>query len=198
MPDLDRVREALQNSMSTWATLEVRGDQARVVPAPDLEQLIAELDRLAPQWSLNWGCDAASPYVVRARLDVAGVSREGLAQAPTLSDAKLAALAELARLFGISGGEGRWVDYDPEDGPNVADLDAERELPTSPRTSALPPEPPRDPQMDKARRHIDELLEQLKAAGKGGEATRILMRGYGETVDESRALCKQLKAILDQ
>lgn len=52
--------------------------------------------------------------------------------------------------------------------------------------------------MDKARRHIDELLEQLKAAGKGGEATRILMRGYGETVDESRALYKQLKAILDQ
>ena len=78
------------------------------------------------------------------------------------------------------------------------DLDAERELPAAPRVSALPPEPPRDPQMEKARRHIDDLLEQLKAAGKGGEATRILMRGYGETVDESRALYKQLKAILDQ
>lgn len=198
MPDLDRVREALQSSMTTWATVEVRGDQARVVPAPELEPLIAGLDRLAPQWSLHWACDAASPYVVRARLEVAGVSREGLAQAPTLPDAKLAALAELARLFGISGGEGQWVDYDPEDGANVADLDAERELPATPRTAALPPEPPRDPQMEKARRHIDDLLEQLKAAGKSGEAARILMRGYGETVDESRALYKQLKAILDQ
>ncbi|GGI68058.1 hypothetical protein [Deinococcus wulumuqiensis] len=198
MPDLDRVREALQSSMTTWATVEVRGDQARVIPAPELEPLIAGLDRLAPQWSLHWACDATSPYVVRARLDVAGVSREGLAQAPTLPDAKLAALAELARLFGISGGEGQWVDYDPEDGANVADLDAERELPAAPRPVALPPEPPRDPQMEKARRHIDDLLEQLKAAGKSGEAARILMRGYGETVDESRALYKQLKAILDQ
>ncbi|AXH00158.1 single-stranded DNA-binding protein [Deinococcus wulumuqiensis] len=192
------MREALQSSMTTWATVEVRGDQARVIPAPELEPLIAGLDRLAPQWSLHWACDATSPYVVRARLDVAGVSREGLAQAPTLPDAKLAALAELARLFGISGGEGQWVDYDPEDGANVADLDAERELPAAPRPVTLPPEPPRDPQMEKARRHIDDLLEQLKAAGKSGEAARILMRGYGETVDESRALYKQLKAILDQ
>ena len=50
--------------------------------------------------------------------------------------------------------------------------------------------------MDKARRHIEDLLEQLKVAGRGGDAARILMRGYGETLDESRAIYKELQALL--
>ena len=114
------------------------------------------------------------------------------------------ALADAARLYGVSAASGEitWVEFDPEEGANTTDLEAELDpdavTPAAPVAATRLPEPPRDPQMDKARRHIDELLEQLKAAGKGGEATRILMRGYGETVDESRALYKQLKAILDQ
>lgn len=196
MPELNRVREALQNSMTTWATVEVQGEQARVVPAPDLDVLVAQLDRLAPGWSLGWNCDSAQPYVVRVRLSTEGSYREGLAEGPTLHEARLAALADLARLFGLSAGEGQWVEYDPEEGANVAELETARPGPAS--TSALPPEPPRDPQMENARRHIEELVEKLKESGRGAEAMRYLMKGYGETLDESRAIYKQLKTILDR
>lgn len=201
MADLDRVREALRASMTAWATLEVRGDQARVIPAPDLDALVAHLEQADPGWSVGWSCDATSPYVVRARLDAGGVSREGLGSGPGLHDARLAALADAARLYGLgAGSEGRWVEYDPEDGPNTAELDAElgdeADAPAPTRPGALPPEPPRDPQMDKARRHIEDLIEQLKAAGKSGAATRVLLRGYGETLEESRAIYKELQTIL--
>lgn len=206
MADLDRVREALRASMTAWATLEVRGDQARVIPAPDLDTLVAHLEQADPAWGIGWSCDAASPYVVRARLDAGGVSREGLGSGPALHDARLAALADAARLYGVgAGGEGHWVEYDPEDGPNTTDLDAdlgEADLDgggspaPAARPATLPPEPPRDPQMEKARRHIEDLIEQLKAAGKSGAATRVLLRGYGETVEESRAIYKELQAIL--
>lgn len=199
MADLDRVREALRASMTAWATLEVRGDQARVTPAPDPDSLAALLDRVDPAWGIGWGCDSMTPPVVRARLTVLGVQREGLAQAHSLADAKLAALADAGRLFGVgSSTEGQWVDYDAEDGANTSDLDVEAEDGdvTLTGTMPLPPEPPRDPQMEKARRHIEDLMEQLKAAGKGGAAARVVLRGYGETVDESRAIYKELQGIL--
>jgi hypothetical protein len=137
--------------------------------------------------------------VVRARLNVLGGVREGLAGGHTLQDAKLRALADAARYFGVPlPTEPQWVEYDPEDGPNTADLDAEAEGAAAPAARPAPraPEPPRDPQMEKARRHIEDLIEQLKAAGKGGEGARVLLRGYGETVEESRAIYKELQAIL--
>ncbi|MDB5046013.1 MAG: single-stranded DNA-binding protein [Deinococcus sp.] len=199
MADLDRVREALRASMTAWATLEVRGDQARVTPAPDPDSLAALLDRVDPSWGIGWGCDCMTPPVVRARLTVLGVQREGLAQAHSLADAKLAALADAARLFGVgSSSEGQWVEYDAEDGANTSDLDVDEgsDAVTMTGTIPLPPEPPRDPQMEKARRHIEDLMEQLKAAGKGGAAARVVLRGYGETVDESRAIYKELQGIL--
>lgn len=199
MADLDRVREALRASMTAWATLEVRGDQARVTPAPDPDALAALLDRVDPAWGIGWGCDSMTPPVVRARLTVLGVQREGLAQAHSLADAKLAALADAGRLFGVgSSTEGQWVEYDAEDGANTSDLDVDEGSEAVSLTGAvpLPPEPPRDPQMEKARRHIEDLMEQLKAAGKGGAAARVVLRGYGETVDESRAIYKELQGIL--
>lgn len=199
MADLDRVREALRASMTAWAILEIRGDQARVTPAPDLDALALHLEQTDPSWSLTWRCDGVSPFVVRARLSVAGASREGLASAPDLSGAKLAALTEAARLYGVAGGEGHWVEYDPEDGPNTAELDlGGGEAAPAPVAGppALPPQLPLDPQMEKAREHIEDLIEQLKAAGKSKAATRVLMRGYGETLEESRSIYKELAGIL--
>jgi hypothetical protein len=167
-----------------------------VTLAPDPDTLALHLERVDPQWSLTWACDSVTPPVVRARLSVAGAVREGLSGGHTLQDARLRALADAARFFGVPApSEAQWVEYDPEDGPNTADLDAEAESLAAP-AAPLPPEPPRDPQMEKARRHIEDLIEQLKAAGKNGEATRVLLRGYGETVDESRAIYKELQAIL--
>ena len=58
------------------------------------------------------------------------------------------------------------------------------------------PQPPRDPQMEKARGHIDDLIAQIRAAGLGKKITPILMRGYGETLEESRQIYKDLQAVL--
>lgn len=199
MPDPDRIREALRASLTAWAVAEVRGDQARVTLTPNPDTLALQLERVDPAWSLTWACDSVTPPVVRARLSVGGAVREGLSSGHTLHDARLRALADAARFFGVpAASEAQWVEYDPEDGPNTTDLDAEAESVAAPaaRAAPLPPEPPRDPQMEKARRHIEDLIEQLKAAGKNGEATRVLLRGYGETVDESRAIYKELQAIL--
>lgn len=196
MADLDRVREALSASLTAWATLEVCGDQARVSPAPEPERLAGQLESIDPAWSLTWGCDGLTPPVVRARLSLLGRVREGLATAHTLHDAKLAALADAARLYGVAAGESRWVDYDAEEGANTTDLEPAMLGRGAPDHAALPPEPPRDPQMEKARRHIDELMEQLRGAGHGAEAARVAMRGYGETLEESRAIYKELQALL--
>ncbi|MCD0163311.1 single-stranded DNA-binding protein, partial [Deinococcus sp. 6YEL10] len=48
MADLHRVRDALRASMTAWATLDLRGDQARVALAPDLDVLAPQLDLLDP------------------------------------------------------------------------------------------------------------------------------------------------------
>ncbi|MCY1703140.1 MULTISPECIES: single-stranded DNA-binding protein [Deinococcus] len=201
---LDGVREALRVSMTDWATLEVRGDQARVVPAPQLTLLVGHLDQADPDWSLHWACDGMQPPVVRARLCAAGLEREGLATGYTLEDAKLAALADAARLYGVAvlgGGDGgsHWVDYDPDEGADTTLLEAEAEteggVALASRPS-LPPEPPRDPQMEKARGHIDDLITQIRAAGRGKEIAPILMRGYGNTLEESRQIYKELQAVL--
>ena len=193
---LDGVREALRVSMTAWATLEVREQQAWVIPAPQLAALVAHLDQADPEWSLHWACDGMQPPVVRARLCLAGLEREGLATGHTLDDAKLAALADAARLYGITTtGEGHWVDYDPEEGADTTLLEAETGAAPAPRPS-LPPEPPRDPQMEKARGHIDDLIAQIRAAGRGKEIAPILMRGYGNTLDESRQIYKELQAVL--
>ncbi|UBV42472.1 single-stranded DNA-binding protein [Deinococcus taeanensis] len=196
MAEPHRVRDALRSSMTAWATLTVRGDQAHVALAPDLDVLASQLDAIDPGWSLGWHCDHLDPPVVRARLSVLGATREGLATAHTLQDAKLAALADLARTYGVTpSSESLWVEYDPEDGANTSELETDAPAPR-PLSRPLPPEAPRDPQMEKARRHIEDLLEQLKVAGKGGDAARILMRGYGETLEESRAIYKELHSLL--
>lgn len=194
MADLDRVRDALRASLTAWATLEVRGDQARVAAAPDPDRLAELLGRVDPTWGLTWACDSAQPPLVRARLSAGGATREGLASAPTLHDAKLAALADAARLYGAASHGTHWVEYDPDEGANTADLEAPA-LEAAPDAARLP-DTPRDPQMDKARQHIHELLETLKGAGRGADAARVVMRGYGETLEESRAVYKELQALL--
>lgn len=200
MSDSSAVRQALQAALSAWAVAEVRGDQARVLPVPDLDTLDAHLSAADSAWGLTWACDSASPPLVRARLSLGGVVREGLSGGHTLEDAKKLALADAFRYFGVSSTlEAPWVEYDPDDGPNVSELGDLNGPPVaqlrdgSPRP--LPPQVPLDPQLSKARAHIDTLMEQLREAGKGAEATRLLLRGYGETVDESRAIYKELQAL---
>lgn len=198
MADLTPVREAWQASMTAWATLEIRADQAHVISTPNLEVLSMHLERIDPHWHIAWACDHVEPMVVRACLHVLGVQREGLASAHSLEDAKKLALAEVAKQYGLTlPTEGHWVEYSVEDGPNIADLEAEADPPPMPQTVNLPPELPKDPKMETAKRHIDHLIDELKAAGKGLEANKItIVKGYGETVEESREIYKELQALL--
>ena len=54
----------------------------------------------------------------------------------------------------------------------------------------------RDPQLERARKHIDDLLEGLRDGGLGKRAAQVLARrGYGNTVEESREVYKELKAL---
>ena len=198
--DKAALKAALRAALSAWAVAEVRGTQARVLPAPDLETLDAHLSAADPAWTLAWACDSVVPPVVRSRLGLGGVVREGLSAGHTLDDAKKLALADAFRLFGVASTlEAPWVDYDPEEGANLSELgpgDAEPPSPTRAETPRpLPPQVPLDPQLSKARAHIDTLMEQLREAGKGREATKLLLRGYGETVEESRDIYKELQAL---
>lgn len=187
--------DALRSALNGWAISEVRGNQARVLPAPDLDSLSALLTAVDPAWSLTWACDSAAPFVIRARLTIGGVVREGLSSAPLLEDARKLALADAFRFYGVSSSlEAPWVEYDPEDGANTSEL-LMAEPPAATPARPLSPAPPPDPQMEKARAHIDTLMEQLREQGKGGEALTLLMRGYGETLNESRAIYKELQAL---
>ena len=39
------------------------------------------------------------------------------------------------------------------------------------------------------------MLDQLRQNGKGSEALKIVLSGYGETLEESRAIYKELQAL---
>ena len=175
-----------------------------MLPAPDLDALYAALETvLGAAWSLRYAVDQAAPAVVRAALRLgsgpAAPEREGLGQGHTLHDARLLALADVLRAFGVAPGEteGVWVEYDAEEGPNTAELEAEPGAAVQAAGPARPlPELPRDPQLERARKHIDDLLEGLRDGGLGKRAAQVLARrGYGNTVEESREVYKELKAL---
>ena len=205
---LPQATEALRVSLTDWATVQVQSDRALVLPVPDLDALYAGLERaLDGDWTIRYAAEQMTPPVVRASLHLGGRVREGLAQGHTLSDARLLALADALRAYGVApaSSEGQWVEYDPEDGANIHEL--ELHLPPSPgpgragqgnveQAATLPPAPPRDPQLERARQHIDDLLEGLRDAGQGKSAALILaQRGYGNTLEESREVYKELKAL---
>ncbi|WP_045234216.1 hypothetical protein [Deinococcus pimensis] len=201
-PDLLAVRDALTREGPRFATLDVRGEQALVVPVLDQDRFYATLTgRLAEHWSLGWRVDSVTPPVVRCRLDLLGHAREGLGTAQDLTGARLVALTDAARAWGILpeayAVTPSLVEYDPDEGPNTAELEADAPEP-APTARALPPEPPRDPQLEKARGHIDDLMDQLREKGLGKQASLVLVRhgGYGNTLDESRKVYAELKALM--
>ena len=192
------VQGALRVSQQVWATQEVRDGQAWVVPAPSAELLAQYLNHVDASWSLEWKLEHLEPPVVRAAMTIHGVRREGLAQGKTLQDAKLLALADAVVAFGLPAAEGQWVAYDPEDGADTALLEAEAQAQAQAAAPevTLPPEAPKDPQMEKAKAHIDSLIEQIREAGMGSDITQIVIRGYGNSLEESREIYKELHAVL--
>ena len=202
--NLSQATEALRGSLTDWATVRVQADRALVLPAPDLDALYAGLERtLGGDWTVRYAVEQMTPPVVRASLHLGVRVREGVAEGHTLTDARLLALSDALRAYGVqpASNEGQWVEYDPEEGANIHELEPQTPLaPLSGRVgesvAALPPTPPRDPQMERARKHIDDLLEGLKDTGQGKAAALVLARrGYGNTLEESREVYKELKAL---
>ncbi len=196
--DLEAARDLLHREGPHWAVIEVRGEQARVAAALSLQALYAALQSSFDEaWGLRWAVEQSAPYVVRCRLHLLGGDREGLAVAPALADAQALAAAEAARAWGLlpAAPDAHWVEYDPEEGANTDELSGQ----DAPAPSGAPraePEPTVDPQLVRARKHIDDLLENLKAAGLGGQAARVLARrGYGNTLEESREVYRELKTL---
>ena len=197
-PDLTAVRTALAGEAPLFTILEVRGDQARVAPALAPDGLYAQLgERLGEAWSLTWHLEHSEPPVVRCRLELLGAAREGLSRGGDLESARLLALTEAARAWGLLSGRyavpASWVEYDPEEGPNTAELDG-----SEPAPEVLPAPPARDPQLERARQHIDDLMDQLRERELGKQASLVLVKhgGYGETVEDSRRVYAELKALL--
>ena len=218
----------MRASLTGWATVQVQGERALVLPAPDLDALYAGLEwALEGHWAIRYAVDHIQPPVVRASLSlgrsgadetgpgetgsgetgsgetVPGVPgsvrvREGLGQGHTLQDSRLLALADALRAFGVApaSSEGQWVEYDPEEGANTHELEPEQPAPIPGVPAPLSSAPSPDPQLERARKHIDDLLEGLREEGLGARAARVLSsRGYGNTVEESREVYKDLKAL---
>lgn len=198
--DFIAVQGALAGEEVSYATLEVRGERARVTPAVPPSPLFAALnDRFHEAWGLEWRVESVSPPVVRCRMEFLGHAREGLGSASEVAEARRVALTEAARAWGLLPApyhaDAEWVEYDPEDGPNTSELGG-AEL--SPAPAGAPEAPPADPQMVRARQHIDDLMDQLREQALGAQANRVLMKhkGYGETLEDSRRLYAELKALL--
>lgn len=197
---LTQAQAAMRASLTDWATVQVQGERALVLPAPDLDALYAGLEQATGgDWAVGYAADSVTPPVVRARLHLGERAREGLGQGHTLQDARLLALADALRTFGVTpaSSEGQWVEYDPEEGANTHELEPQpTPLAGGSRPASLPAAPARDPQLERARKHIDELLETLRDAGLGAQVARVLSRrGYGNTLEESREVYKELKAL---
>lgn len=200
--DLRALQGALSGQEPGWAALEVRGDRARVTPVLPPAVLYHHLNELIGEnWDLDWDAQHTTPPIVRCRLTIQSRHRDGLGTAHDLDAARAVALTDAARAWGVLpvhiDGETTWVEYDPDEGPNTAELNTDLPPTEVHATTTLPPEPPRDPQLEKARRHIDELVDRLREEGLGKEAGRILLKqGYGNTIDESRRVYAELKTLL--
>lgn len=198
--DFSDVRGALATEEVRFATLEVRGERARVLPVLDADALYAQLNaRFGEAWNLAWHLESGAPAVVRCRLEFLGHAREGLGVAVEVEHARRVALTDAARAWGLLPphyeGEDTWVEYDPDEGPNTSELLAQGAAPA--RSMGVPPEPPRDPQLERAKKHIDDLMDQLRESGLGKQASLVLVKhgGYGQSVEESRRVYAELKAL---
>jgi len=188
-------------------------------------------DILETDWNLVLEVVSPMPAVVVATLSLSGVKRSGIGEGLNLRDAEILALSSAALTYGIAFDDlsvgSRWERTDwqpsalshsprataqpvPQNGVNEA-LDSsyseyELEDPVPPEVqtevqATVQDLPPLDPERGKAQKHIDDMLEKLKASDGNlhVQGLQIMMKkykGYGSSLDESRALYLELKDLL--
>lgn len=193
-----RLFRAVQESYSGFAVLQVRGDQAQVQAVPEPGALVSALGEFGLEWAV--GGDT-----VTATLTLGGQRRSGLGRGHTLRDAQALALADALRYFGLPLPEPQWVEYDEEEGANTLELQPDAPAPLPRATAPTAPavgdgdDPGEDPQMVRARQIIDELMEELREGGQGAKAAALITRhgGYGASIDERRAVYRELSRLRD-
>lgn len=173
-----------------WQVIETQGERLRLQPVLQAQALWERLDDvLAFAWSLELAVVSVQPAVVCAHLHCLGAKRSGIGQGLNLEAAEIAAISAAAKAFGIGQDElslpHRWE--------QAATTGA-----ASGGTSAAATASITDQDKPQAHRHIDDLVEKLRAAGLGLPTAKLMMRGYGETIEENRALYKQLRDLLAQ
>ena len=207
-----------------WLKVETELDHARFERVLSKMALFERLDDiLESAWSLTLEVVSPLPAVVVASLELGGMRRSGIGEGLNLRDAEVVALSSAALSYGIAFDElvagSRWerADWRPdgdargsleatsralESNPDEADA-AEVEYEDLEAVSAHsePPAPMLDPERVKAQKFIDDMLEKLKGsdAALHRQGLQIMMKkykGYGSSLEESRALYLELKDLL--
>ncbi len=208
-----------------WLKVETELDHARFERVLSKTALFERLDDiLESAWSLTLEVVSPLPAVVVASLELGGLKRSGIGEGLNLRDAEVVALSNAALAYGIAFDEltegSRWerADWRPEGevhkgstsgsrapqpdleeseygarGVEFEDLDAS--------THSEPPAFALDPERVKAQKFIDDMLENLKGhdAALHRQGLQIMMKkykGYGSSLEESRALYLELKDLL--
>jgi len=183
-------------------------------------------DILESAWSLTLEVVSPLPAVVVASLELGGLKRSGIGEGLNLRDAEVVALSSAALSYGIAfdelaagsrweradwrpDGEARGVDKDVKTSPRASEPDPDEadarevEYEDLEAVSAHedPPAPALDPERVKAQKFIDDMLEKLKGsdAALHRQGLQIMMKkykGYGSSLEESRALYLELKDLL--
>jgi hypothetical protein len=189
--DWDKLAEPFGEDQLEWRSEQRRG-KTWTVPYPKQEALIERLEQhFGPySWQDSYELLLQSPFTVKARLslqiDGLGlVSREDVGSGESFPEALAHAFQRAALKFGL--GRELQADAQEADGANM--------LPSA----AQPPQQLEEAKPE-AHKHIDALMEQLKAQGLGKEAAKAVMKygGYGKSVDQSRQLFVELRAMLKE
>lgn len=190
--DWDKLAEPFAEDQLEWRS-EKRGldGKAWLVPYPKPEALIERLEQhFGPySWQDSYELLLSNPITVKARLslhiDGLGlVSREDVGTGPSFPEALAHAFQRVALKFGLGRelqADARWS-----------------EEPAGPPTVVTSTQPTEEEVKPEAHKHIDSLMEQLKAQGMGKEAAKAVMKygGYGRNLDESRQLFVELRNML--
>ena len=191
--DWDKLAEPFSEDQIEWRSEKLWVDDKNwLVPYPKQEAVIERLEQhFGPySWQDSYELLLQNPITVKARLslhiDGLGlVSREDVGTGPNFPQALAHAFQRAALKFGL----GRELQADARE---VLAQD-------QPTPGDTPPgQPPQDEAKPDAHKHIDGLLEQLKAQGMGKEAAKTVMKygGYGRNLDESRQLFVELRNLL--
>ena len=150
-------------------------EQLQALRAPltrgDSAEVLERLNRLFQNdWSLELDVFHVEHPTIRARIRIQHINRDGLGQAESLKDAEKQAILNAAKMLGMGTGE-------------VS-------------LAAAPPQESREPEKPKHHQHIDDMMEKCREVGLGREAIKLVSKGYGANLEESRQIYIALRDLL--